>query len=460
MKIWKASRPASRQEPGPDLRTVRLDGGMRDAVYALSAGLELFTRDWPRESDPERPVYDSGVRLARQIADAALDVPGAPADAELGAAARAHFGRVLELAAEYGEEPFSLDGHEPGLEALAEAGALLREQALEHHTFDLQVATERDTGARLLVGIPVSVEQAHIWLSGSLYEKVESWVREDPLAATERLACHWWLHRWRGPRPLAGDEFAAGVREQEFALVERPLRCMGLSPLGYLVAEGLLEDVGPRQRHMAEQLLHSVADVWLVQSRSGHDAVFVDPLDGTRYRVREHATTSDNSYGPGFLAVGRLIPFGNDGWLRSPGTFMLSFGDESVRVARSLAEHLRSQMVRMPAPAVLEALTHTLCGATGLPRDVPPAPTPDDAAGLARELTLMLQEAGVATPAGPDSPLAHRLAPGKTEVLQYEVDIVLAEFIDALYKQSQKSRLVRQAKRRLDRKARKKKGRR
>jgi hypothetical protein len=438
------------------VQTVALEGGLRLAVHALAAGLELLSSDWPDETAVDGPVYNGGVRLARHVADVAAGAPAAPGDGALADAARAHYERVAELRREYGMQPVPLDRYDPAADVLGLVSGAVREQALEHHTVETLVATDRD-GSRLLVTMPVSVEQAHVWLSGALYEKVEAWVEEDPLIHLERAASAWWLSRWRGSRPLAGDDFAQGVREQEFSLVERPLRCMGVSAMQHLVEEELLRGIGPRQQHMAAQLLKSHAGIWTVKAREDGRAVLLSALDGTPYEVREHATPRDNAYGPGYVGLGRLIPFGDGTWLRSPGMFMMSFGDRSAALAGDLAGGLAAQAAHMPVEGALEAAAHTLAGVRGLPRAVPPAPTPDDAASLGREITLLLREAGIARPADSGSAAAMRLSGSKeAEVLEYNVDLILGEYLHAVFLQSQKSRAVREARRRSERKARKK----
>ncbi len=442
---------------GLEPRTIPLEGGLARAVYALAAGFQFRTSDWPDEVDDEWPVYESGVLLARGIVDAALGAPRAPADAALARAADAHAARVAELARERQPHPFSVEGYQPDGDDLGLTTGALREQALEHHDAEVLVAT-LVTGENVLLAGPVSVQQAHVWLLGPLYEKVEAWVREDPVTSLERDASAWWFSRWRGPRPMTGDEFAGVVREQEFTLVDRSLCVMGDSPVEHLVNEGLLRGVGPRQRHMAAQLIHSEVGVWTVESRTEDRAVFVSPLDGARYEVREHAGIADTGYGPGFVALGRLIPFGDGTWLRSPGTFLVSYGERGVAMAHSLADGLRTQRGDLPLAAAIEFAMHQLAGVRKLPRAVPPAPTPDDAADDGRTVTMLLREAGLARPVDPTSARAARLMaqnPG-TEILEYDVDVVLAEYMSALFQQGLKSKAVRDVKRRRARQARKK----
>jgi hypothetical protein len=443
---------------GAEARTIPIEGGLAHAVYALAAGFQFRTSDWPDPVDDEWPVYESGVLLASGIVDAALGAPGAPDDAALARAADAHVVRVAELARERHPHPFSMDGYQPDDGSLQLTSGALREQALEHHDAEILIAT-LGSGENVLVAGTVSVQQAHVWLLGPLYEKVEAWLLEDPVTSLERAASAWWFSRWRGPRPMKGDEFAGGVREQEFTLVDRSMCVMGDSPVEHLVNEGLLRGIGPRQQHMAAQLIHSELGVWMVESRTEGRAGFVSPLDGTRYEVREHASIGDTGYGPGFIALGRLIPFGDGTWLRSPGTFLMSYGEPGAAMARTLAHGLQTQRGDLPLSAAIEFAMHRLTGVLKLPRTVLPAPTPDHAAEAGRTMTLLLREAGIARPIDPTSAQGARLAaenPG-TEILEYEVDVVLGEYMSALVQQGLKSKAVRDVKRRRARQARKKK---
>lgn len=258
---------------------------------------------------------------------------------------------------------------------------------------------------------------------------------------------------------MRGDEFAGGVREQEFTLVDRPMCVLGDSPVAHMVNEGLLRGIGPRQQHMAAQLTQSEIGVWTVESRTEDRAVFVSPLDGARYEVREHAGIADTGYGPGFVALGRLIPFGDGTWLRSPGTFLVSYGKPGAAMAHTLADGLRTQRGDLPLSPAIEFAMHQLAGVRRLPRTVPPAPTPDDAAEDGRTVMMLLREAGIARLVDPASARVATLvaqSPG-TDILEYNVDVVLAGYMDALFQQSLKSRAVRDARRRT-RQPRKKKG--
>jgi hypothetical protein len=248
----------------------------------------------------------------------------------------------------------------------------------------------------------------------------------------------------------------SGVREQEFSLVDRPMAALGLPVMEHMVDEGLLDRIGASQLRMAKSLVASVAGVWTVESRAEGRAVFVDPVEGTRLQVREHASIDDTPYAAGYVALGRLIPFGDGTWLRSPGTFLMSYGKRSDELARKLAKGLSEQVHHMPVPGFLEGTAHTLASIRGLPRPVLPASSPDEAAEVGRDLLMMLREVGAARPADTSTPFALRAQPGRSEALEFDVDMVLGEYIQAIFEQSRKSRAVREAQRRNQRQSRKK----
>jgi hypothetical protein len=136
----------------------------------------------------------------------------------------------------------------------------------------------------------------------------------------------------------------------------------------------------------------------------------------------------------------------------------MRYGSEGSALAHTLAEGLDAKRGDLPLAPALELAAHTLAGIRNLPRSVPPAPSPDHAAEYGRAVTELLREAGIARPVDPTSARAARLAaenPG-TDILEYDVDIVLGEYMGALFQQSQNSKAIRDLKRRRARQARKK----
>jgi hypothetical protein len=452
---FRRTEPSRRTTAAADNppRVVPLGDEAVRAALALAAGLDAAARIGrvPGGGAIARAVRAGAGDLARGVAEALLDPRRAPSPTELGAAAEL-FLTLARRAAEKASVPFRAPGspREAGKALLGEAGAALREQALDHHDSDLLLALQ--DGALVAFRPPLTAAQAHVWLMDALFERVEDWLAEAALQRIEREAARCWFGRWRSARPLPGDEFARGVREQEFALVERPWVTLGVSPLEYMVEDDLLEGAGPRQRHLARQLLDSVAGAWIVERREGADAVWRHPLEGTRHRVREHG---DTPYGAGDTALGRLIPFGDGTWLRSPGAVALKAAGTPPGFAGKLAEAVEKAGPAMYPQAVVEAMLHLARGIHDLPRPVRPDATPDQAAELARELNEGLLEIGAAREVDPADAPAPLAGHPDAVVVSSSVDVVLGEYMAALFELSKKSRAVRRALRRRARDAKK-----
>jgi hypothetical protein len=246
------------------------------------------------------------------------------------------------------------------------------------------------------------------------------------------------------------------VREQEFSLVERTYACLGESPLDRMVDDDLLAGAGPRQLHLARQMVESRAGIWMVERRIGADVVFRDPLDGARFPAREHA--EEHEYGAGTVALGRLIPFGDGTWLRSPGTLLIPGGQVDAGFAASLAKMVEMGSGQMYRQACVEAAIHTMRKVGSLPRTVRVPFSPDQAAHVLRDLSEGLRRAGAAEEVSPDQvpearELAERADAVGTTLLRFGMDVVLADYIGVLFPLSQKSRAVREAIRRQKREA-------
>jgi hypothetical protein len=335
-----------------------LTGDAGDAFTAIAALLEaayLVGEEGPGFEEEAFALASRLVARARGAADA-------PTDAELRMAAVEH-GEAAAAAVEGLEFalPESLEELSEELVQLTEE--LIREAALEEHTHDAYLALQGDTDTILLVVAPVTVAAAHVWLLGSLFERVEMGIMEEPAVAMERAASAWWFNRWRPESPTEEDEHAAVTREQEWSLVERPTLDSGLSFVQELVDDGeFLAALPPRQRHLARQLLQSVPGVWEVRERTGEEALFVS-ADGTEYRVREHG--EEDEYGAGAVGIGRLIPFGDETWLRSPG---MHFTPDPASLVAADDPDL--------APSIM---LESLITGIRVPRSVPPARSASEA---------------------------------------------------------------------------------
>lgn len=307
-----------RPEHGPEPRVVPIEGAVHDALLLLAGG---YGATLAARADPPRQEEDERMRAASSaLAGAAVAVlmngSGPKAVDALGVATEAH--RAL-LAETFGERVFRTipkalrhvrESH------LAPVGSVLREQALEYHDSELLLGQDRG-GAMVAVMAPATAAQAHVWLLGTLYERVERWIDDTAVPALERAASRWYFERWRSARAQRGDEFARGVREQEFSLVERDLITLRASAVEHMVANRLLGEAGPKQRRMAAALPDSRCGAWEVAGRSGEWTELRHPLGGPVLRVAEHAP--EHRYGAGDVMLGRLIPLDGHTWLRSPG---------------------------------------------------------------------------------------------------------------------------------------------
>lgn len=401
----------------------------------------------------DEAIVEARDALARVLAARLLGAPDAHTDGEVAAAADEIVEIVRPLLSEPVARRLPASLEKVGDALLGEAGYVLRVRSLEYHGSVLALA--RDGRQLVALNAPSTVAQTHVWLLQPLYERVEAWVAEDARTAREREASRWWFSRWRAPRPFRGDEFARGVREQEFSLVARPYACLGVSPLEYVVEDDLLGDAGPRERHVARCLAHSMVGAWRVEARNGDDVTLRHPLEGTRLRVREHAPVEQ--YGAGAVILGRLIPFGDGTWLRSPGALIVG-GQEGPDFARRLAEGVEKGSEEMYPEAAAEGLLHMVAGVRGLPREVRPDASPDEAVELLKQLHQDFQDCGHAETVDPETDSEARALAEKnpgTMLFRFSVDIVLGQYTSALFPLSQKSRAVRQAKKRIERDARK-----
>jgi hypothetical protein len=304
---------------------IPLTGDAGDAFMAVAALLEAAYL-----TGEEGPGFEEeAFALASRLVARARGAAGAPTDAQLRMKALERSEAAAAAVDPLGYElPESLNGLSEELVRLTEQ--LIHEAALEEHTHDAYLALQGETDTMLLVVEPISNAAAHVSLLIMLFDRVEMGIEGDPLGVLERAASAWWFHRWH---PEVDDDEFAEVREQEWSLVERATAAKGRSFVAELVEdEDAMRALPPRQRHLARQLLHSVTGTWRVRERTDDTAVFVSLADGSEYPVHEH----EADYGPGAVATGRLIPFGDGTWLRSPGTHIAANAAQDLEAPRPL----------------------------------------------------------------------------------------------------------------------------
>jgi hypothetical protein len=412
----------------PDLQyqSLLLTGDAGDAFVALAGRLQAALS----MEEPGTEHEDAAFALASRLVARARGAEGAPGDAELRMAAVEHTEALAAEAEENGFDlPASVDDVDEGLMQFVEE--LIREAALEEHTHDAYLALHGDTDDLLLVVHPVTVAQAHVFLLGDLYARVENGILDEPLDALERGASAWYFERWRPAKPAFDDEFSAGVREQEFSLVDRPTLLDEVPFLERLLDdEELAEVLPPRQRHMARQLLGSVVGVWEVAARDG-DELTLRPLAGGEDAVVLDHGGIEVRIGPGAVVLGRLIPFRDGTWLRSPGSIVAPEMDPEK--LRDLAAVLQAGDAEL-APAILleGALTRLATGETP-PRNVPPARSAGEAREVLAGIMPVFLEAGIAREIDRDTlPEEVRAKAPPGPLYDYEVDAAVGEWITAL----------------------------
>lgn len=408
-----------------------LTGDAGDAFVGVAVLLQaVFLAE-----NPPPDLHKRTMKLASRLVARACGAPGAPTDAELRAAAVEASETASAIGDEQGfEVSESLDEVPEELMILAEE--VLREAALEHHTHDAYLALQGDTDDVLLVVVPLSPAAAHVALLANLFDRMEASIAGNPLMVLERGASEWWFERWRPAKPITGDEFAAGVREQEWTFIERPTLALDTPFLDALVAdEEALEELPPRQRHMARQLMGSVLGIWQVRERTGDDAMYVSAVDVTEWPVKEHDPAIE--YGEGAVVIGRLIPFGDGTWLRSPSTVVTP--EPTPEWTRALAAVMKRSAEADIAPAILleAALTRTMTGEE-TPRSVPPARSASEARQLLKDTVPVFLDSGLATPADPSELPPEVLASATGPLINTELDQVVGEWMHALSQMARK----------------------
>ncbi|HEV2129837.1 MAG TPA: hypothetical protein VGR27_01960 [Longimicrobiaceae bacterium] len=457
-------RSSSRPRPDPDrLQVAPLDSEGEAALEALVhafAGVDLLTvttttaLDLPLDLvaahfQHTRALCERATALARLLVHYTMGSSQAPGAAELRPARAAleeetaRFHDEQEAAAE--DEPL-LTVLIPPLEeelddevrsaTLTEIDDLLREVGLEELDGDLHLAYEQD-GTPVLASLRVPPETAHVWLLSRLYPRVELALRGDPLLSLERRASRWWFERWSSTQSRRGEwQFTWQVREQEYSLVERETVALEVPILTAFRAQEFFAAVPPRQQRLAEMLDGSFAGIFVVREHESDRLVLENAADGQHYTVHEHNPEMD--YQLGFMGLGRLLPFGDDRYLRSPGmAFLESPGPE---VIPKLAEGLKQVEESVGPGIAVETFLATLTNRTRVPRRVLAASSPREAKELLASFREAMEQRGlleaVVDEEAPDELRAELGGQKDAQFFRMPVDEPLAEWAGALTEQA------------------------
>jgi hypothetical protein len=324
--------------------------------------------------------------------------------------------------------------------ALADAERLLREVGLEEFDVSCHLVLARDD-TPTLAAAAVPPETAHVWLIESLFERAEvAAFGGEPLLAVERDASRWEFACWSADparvEAESGSDFAQGVREQEYSLVDRVTLALDASVLGDLAGGDEFLELYPRQHRLAQSLLASFTGVFECEAIDGDRATFRSLSDDRRYTVHEHVIPP--AYAPGAIGFGRLLPFDGASHLRSPGMVIVS-GTEPELPAM-VARTLREIGDAIPPALAIEGLISTFVFGEAVPRVVKPS----SSRAVARELVTMIEEIldeaelerEVSPTEAPAELRAHVEEVPGVRYVSFALDSTLSEYLIALAEQA------------------------
>ena len=278
-------------------------------------------------------------------------------------------------------------------EASGEAAWLVREVGLEEFDVSCDLATS-DDGTPELFASSVSPESAHVALLEYVFVRAETIVDSfDPLLAAERDASQWEFSQWSvSPPPGRGSvevmEFAGSVREQEYSLAERRTVTLGTSVMDELAQNEGFAELCPRQHRMSAAFATSFVDVFECVGLEATRGTFRSMRNGRTFAVHEHRESI--TYAPGWIAMGRLLPFDGDLHLRSPGMLFLEPDDRTDMT--SAVEAFADARATSPALA-LEAFISADVFGIPVPRSVKPARSKVEARAMLAMIGDMLDDA-------------------------------------------------------------------
>lgn len=356
----------------------------------------------------------------------ATEAAAPPSDSDVEVAAWTVEQEIAALADELHVEtlPEFPPGQDQDRHAAHFAGDLLHEQGLEAG-LDLRLLANRDGLPGLAWG-PIEPHVALIWSTGRLFDRIEWMVSREWVLAAEWHAALWAFSVWSTKAADRGD--ACRVREQEFALVDRPFVSTSATPLEMLMEDSSFDEVPALQRALAHALCGSSSGVFKVPERPGADALFEAVDDRRTFKILDHGSDLDSR--PWRINLGRLIPF-QGGYLRSLGVVGVENSGEELEdgMARGLTEVDGDEL---PRALLIEGMITGFVDELAAPAYVPPTDSPTRARELFEDVAAALLAAGVvanATDEGWADELRQRGWVGREE---YGLDQTLLEWMKGL----------------------------
>ncbi len=434
-------------DPPSDARVWSLDGPRVTMMDSLASALVVVRSAIPRAMvlpadidivAAEGPVGESIIAAARSLAESLVEemVVG---DAQPSLFARDEDSALGALRAATDNLPIR-PSRTQWKDALGDAAAIIREIGLERYDLDCFLGTD-PSGANVIVSTPIPAATAHVWLLDRLLQRAEAFVLTDELLVSERMASAWYFSMWsvgRGGKAHDAMDFTRRVREQEWSLIDRVTVTFDETVIAALARDERFDRIPKRQQRLARALAASVLDIFVVEAVHDDHLTLRSVRGGRAHRVHEH--NPDARLSPGYFVIGRLIPFDQGLWLRSPGT--ISFSPRRPDEAAVLADALQRASAAMPLAVGLGALISAVVLGAKPPLSRKPVPSAREAGELVEFLTEALDRLGRREEVTRDE-LPNELdasmppAAAGAHFYRFAVDDALAEWIGALSAQAE-----------------------
>lgn len=438
-----------------EVRTHLLDELERDALAALRDGITAAATARPEPDDDLRGPVD----VPRDLPPADILALQDRATAPLGRSLRPLASALV--ASVTGGDPdrhpdvaSSVAGVREATEQLARAGGarrarrkqldrvvardvgtLLREVAAEHHGLILSVSHPGAGEGAAFAWHAGRPEEIDVCLLERVLQRLEVSVSGTELLLLQRRISRWWFRQYSAGGRKASDKFGRWVREVEWALLDRSVPGIGGTVLEAFIRQGLADGLPPLQASLAERLPGSFVSGFVVVERDGSRTVLQNLRGNRRYEIGEHS--DEIHYGPGEVALGRLIPGEGSTWLRSPG--MAFVGADRDGLGEVVRETLRMSDREDAYRAIaVEAALMALTTDEKPPRKVRPALTRKLAKDLGRRTVELLEEADLAEPVDEDLSAEMEAAGAKRSdfdeirTIAFNVDEMTADWLSAL----------------------------
>jgi hypothetical protein len=316
-------------------------------------------------------------------------------------------------------------------EALGVLAGKLREQGLDGHDVDFQLA-EMEDGRPVAVWHRIPAETASVWLLEGLYARVEASLATDPLLELERRASRWWFLQWSAERRGEEFQFTQGVREQEWSLVDRPALVTDVPVMSAFHQRPEFDVLSERRQALVRALERSFVGIFSFRGEESGAYLWESLLDGRTFPVHEH--NREEVYPPGSIGLGRLIPWEGGLHLRSPGMVILSKPD--AETGERLADTMRRAEEAGMFPAIaLEAMISMLLMGARVPRRLKPAESRAEARELAQALPELFERHGLSEEVVEEEipeDMRARAPKGELKLKRYRVDEVMGDWMQEL----------------------------